>query len=191
MCQQITPWSASRSPPAHWAKNRKEWHVLHKHLSRKKRSQNTGIIFLSKLFMNSILKISNKRLAVINYFFHGATFKSFSLWILATCFWRKFFFGVSYSQRSHAALFLHIWLYGYQRSWLKLVSNIYCMSFLWMFLCPCILYRPITSTLQIWQLNTLVSWIFWLWHLSSHLSLKVDPQVVQRKVLLSISKFNA
>ena len=127
-------------------------------------------------------------------FLHGRalvslTFGGFTLWILDTCFWRNCFFGVSYSQRSqwsiipsHFALWLLNELIGI------CIQQILQLFFLWLCLCPSILRWPTTSFSHIVHLKTLVSWDFWVWEWSSHLSLKEDPQIVHRKELFSMSR---
>ena len=51
-------------PQAPCANNRKEWQDLHKHVAKKQRSQNTWILFINKLFINSVLKNSKKGLSM-------------------------------------------------------------------------------------------------------------------------------
>ena len=141
----------------------------------------TMVSFHIKIGVNIFLQWGQGRVFV------SLTFLGFSLWILATCFWRNCFFGVSYWQRSqwsiipsHFALWLPNELSGicFQQ-----ISQAF---FLWICLCDTILIWPITSFVQISHLNTLLSWTFLLWDWSSHLSLKEDPQREQRKVLFSI-----
>ena len=58
--------------------------------------------------------------------------------------------------------------------------------FLCLFLCPSNWLWPITFVVHTSQVKTLVSWTFWLWEWSSHLSLKVMPQSVHMNVLFSM-----